>query len=74
MAKIELDVAADLPTSIADYAAQFGCTHTVIEEVGPAGGNPLVEFQGTRDQLVALIADYDGTNGDAAWFEEQIVE
>lgn len=73
MAKIQLDVAADLP-SIAVYAAQFGLTHTVIAEAGPAGGNPLVEFQGTRESIEALVRDYDGTNGDFDWLMESVIE
>lgn len=73
MAKIQLDVAADLP-SIPAYAGQFGLAHTVIAEVGPAGGNPLVEFEGTRDQIEALVRDYDGTNGDFDWIMESVIE
>jgi len=72
MAKIELDVAYG--SDIGAYASKFGCTYRVIAEVGPAGGNPLVEFQGTRAQLEALVEDYDGSNGDADWIKESIVD
>lgn len=84
--KIQLDFAytVDLPdhsmTPISgiEFAAQLASRHrltsTVIDENGPAGGNPLIELSGNLDDLKSMIREYDCENGDFDFFVNRITE
>lgn len=48
----------------AEYAGRHGCTVQLLLREGPAGGNPLFCFFGTRQALRSLALDHAG--GDAA--------
>lgn len=56
MYKEQLDV-----TSVEDVVAtvkSYGIKVTVISENGPAGGNPLVELEGTKEAVESWKAAY----------------
>lgn len=45
MYMIELDISHEMSAEeVVAYAAEFDCTAQLIEEFGPAGGNPLYMF------------------------------
>lgn len=51
-------------------AKKHGVKAVMIEEEGPAGGNPLYEFTGTRAQLEAFVTDfYEAGKADAETIE-----
>ena len=53
---IDLDVAHDCPRSeISKMASEFEVTFTLLQEHGPAGGNPLYKVTGSREGLEDLI-------------------
>jgi hypothetical protein len=55
---------------VALHAAKHGVVAVMIEEEGPAGGNPLYEFTGTRAQLEAFVTDfYEAGKADAETVE-----
>lgn len=67
--KLELDVAHDALEEALAEAANYDLEADVVEEVGPAGGNPLVSFVGLRDDLRRFLAEiYCGENGDGPDF------
>ena len=42
---VQLDISHETPSEMVhQFAIDHGCTATLIEEFGPAGGNPLYEF------------------------------
>jgi hypothetical protein len=43
---------------VSEHAAKHGVVAVMVEEEGPAGGNPLYEFTGTRAQLEAFVTDF----------------
>lgn len=51
-------------------AKKHGVKAVMVEEEGPAGGNPLYEFTGTRAQLEAFVTDfYEAGKADAETVE-----
>lgn len=51
MASISLDVSHDTMGEIETMCAEHALTFEVVEEHGPAGGNPLVKFIGDEKNL-----------------------
>jgi hypothetical protein len=43
---------------VSRLAGKHGVVAVMVEEEGPAGGNPLYEFTGTRAQLEAFVTDF----------------
>ena len=79
MASVELDVSGEVShTDNVKWAASFGCEAIVLQQHGPAGGNPLYEFSGERPALEALVADYAAQCGsdsrDVDFYRSLIVE
>jgi hypothetical protein len=67
---IELDIAWDYYNT-SDYIAsitQFYVTDKLIELEGPAGGNPLVEFTATEDNLRNLLTSWEYDPSDIEYF------
>ncbi len=57
---IDLDVAHDShPLGhnvwVTQECAKRNITFTLLQEIGPAGGNPLYRFTGTKDALTSFI-------------------
>ena len=61
MAKVQLDSMDGQHTQQAAAAAKINAQ--IIEQNGPAGGNALIELEGTPEQLQAFLAaqGYDHT-------------
>lgn len=57
MFKTQLDISHETPHSmVVQFAIDHGCSATLIEEFGPAGGNPLYEFSSDNfDYLEELV-------------------
>ena len=70
MAQIEIDIAHDCTPDHDTYtkkvAKRHGVKVTLLKLIGPAGGNPLYKFEGTRDALTSLIHDTHGSDDDTA--------
>lgn len=48
---------------ILDQIRSYGLAYEILLENGPAGGNPLLELRGTREQIERYLTDvyvYDG--------------
>jgi hypothetical protein len=79
VATIELDTCfqnwGDNPETIegviAQLSAEHGVTGRVINPSGPAGGWPIVEWEGTRDQLKSMIKAHYASVGPAATDEDR---
>ena len=76
MFNIELDISHE-PThsEVSQFAKDHGCTATLLEANGPAGGNPLYLFQSEKfnclDELVSQIL---GTKTDTEFSKTSIYE
>lgn len=60
--QVELDISSE-PThdEVLQFATEHGCTATLLEANGPAGGNPLYLFQSeTFDMLQELFEQVMG--------------
>lgn len=60
MATIALDTCYNEDTEtiesvIADFSASLGIAGKVVDPHGPAGGWPVVEWEGTNEALTALV-------------------
>lgn len=53
MAKLEIDMVWGEFDELADY----GLSWTMIAEVGPAGGNPLVDLVGERSDIERYVRE-----------------
>lgn len=58
--RIEIDIAGEdgYEERTKEWAKKFDCLTKVITHNGPAGGNPLYEFVGTKENLRKLYEDY----------------
>lgn len=76
MFNIELDISHE-PThsEVSQFAKDHGCTATLIQENGPAGGNPLYLFQSEKfNHLDELVSQILGTNTDTEFAKTAIYE
>jgi hypothetical protein len=66
MPHVDLDISNESPhVENQKWALSHGCDCKLLARHGPAGGNPLYRFYGTRAQLTALIHDFvPGANHD----------
>jgi len=63
---IELDISSE-PThsEVSQFAKDHGCTATLVQENGPAGGNPLYQFHSDNfNYLEELASQVLGTSFD----------
>lgn len=44
--------------SLDEFSIKHGITYEVVAWQGPAGGNPLIEFRGTEEQLRNAVWEY----------------
>lgn len=51
---------------IAQFAVKHGVTGTVVDPSGPAGGWPIVEWTGTREQLKSMLKEHYASVGPTA--------
>ena len=58
MAHVELDIIDPDGDVFKASIIEHHLTFTIIQRVGPGGGNPLVRFSGNREDLVAWITRY----------------
>jgi hypothetical protein len=76
MFNIELDISHE-PTNkeVQEFATDHGCTATLLEANGPAGGNPLYLFQSEKfDYLDELASQVLGVNTDMEFIKTSIYE
>jgi hypothetical protein len=69
--QIELDIAGrdNFLTDTEEWAKKFDCKAELVQLIGPAGGNPLFRFIGSKGQLLRLIMDYQSGMGDDFLYE-----
>jgi hypothetical protein len=69
---IQLDISHETPSEmVQQFAIDHGCTATLIEEFGPAGGNPLYQFSSDKfDYLQELTEQVFGIG----FFDEEAVK
>ena len=73
-ASLELDWAAGIP-DLKAVCKKHGLTFKVVEEFGPAGGNPLVKVSGTKDKIINFLKDdYVQDEEDLEMFSADIQE
>lgn len=70
---IQLDVSHEVSIDeVNEFAKSHGCVATLLEEFGPAGGNPLYEFTSQKyDYLLELASSF---LQDSAYAESMIEE
>ena len=76
MYNIQLDISHE-PThsEVSQFAKDHGCTATLLEANGPAGGNPLYLFQSEKfDYLDELVSQILGTSTDTEFSKTSIYE
>lgn len=64
---VELGIVYDVQTlepALARLTTGLAVQTRIVEEDGPAGGWPLVEFKGTKHDLLQVIRRYDGCDAD----------
>ena len=55
---IDLDISYETPSEMVhQFASDHGCTAILLEEFGPAGGNPLYRFSSDNQQYLWELAD-----------------
>ena len=60
MAKVELDIAADMELGeFLDMCEEYDLEFKVIENRGPGGGNPVIELIGDDASIRRFMADND---------------
>lgn len=59
MFSIELDITHEMTEAdVSQFAEEYNCTYELIEEFGPAGGNPLYAFMSkSYDSLINLATE-----------------
>lgn len=76
MASIELDIYygdnGEHRQIARQLAKKFNLKCELVQEVGPAGGNPLYRFEGRYEDLVEMLWDYDGDNGEVEFLSSLI--
>jgi hypothetical protein len=73
-ASLELDWASGIP-DLKAACKKHGLTFKVVEEFGPAGGNPLVKVSGTKDKIINFLKDdYVQDEEDLEMFSADIQE
>lgn len=72
---IQLDISHEMTEAevVAD-AAQFNCEATLLEEFGPAGGNPLYVFESESEEDLSTFACAVLCTDDQSWVESMIEE
>lgn len=76
MYNIQLDISHE-PThqEVIQFATDHGCTATLLQQNGPAGGNPLYLFQSNKfDYLDELASQVLGVNTDIEFIKTSIWE
>lgn len=63
---VQLDISHESPAELVNqFAIDHGCIATLIQEFGPAGGNPLYQFSSDKfDCLQELIQQVLGASCD----------
>lgn len=71
-AKLELDAAEEGLLDLLELAARFECSISLIQRVGPAGGNPLVQVTGALSKLKEFAAEYGKPFDESEFYVEQV--
>lgn len=73
---VQLDISHESPFDlVAQFATDHGCTAILIEEFGPAGGNPLYQFSSDNfNYLQELIEQVLGSGIDEETIKTMIWE
>lgn len=76
MYHVQLDISHEAPSDMVhQFATDHGCTATLIEEFGPAGGNPLYQFSSDKfDYLQELTEQVLGGGFDEETIKTMIWE
>jgi len=73
--RIELDFNHEMTFGeLADLIEPYDLQASIVELVGPGGGNPLIELVGTYDNLVRYLQEYTGESSgdDLDFYVQQI--
>lgn len=72
MFTIELDITHETPIEmVQQFATDHGCTAELLQEFGPAGGNPLYKFSSDNfDHLQELAEQVFGVD----FFDEETIK
>lgn len=72
MYTIELDISHE-PThqEVCNFAKEHGCTAFLIQENGPAGGNPLYRFSSDSFDMLQELTDQVFGSG---YFDEETIK
>ena len=58
MYTIELDISHETPHEmVLQFAKDHGCTAVLLQEFGPAGGNPLYKFSSDKFDYLQELAE-----------------
>ena len=77
MYTIELDISHEVPSNeVHEFATEHGCMAELLQEYGPAGGNPLYKFSSEKFNKLKELAEYvfDGAGFDEEEIKTMIVE
>lgn len=70
---IDLDISHETPHEmVVQFAIDHGCSAELLQEFGPAGGNPLYRFSSDNQQYLWELADQ--VYGPGFFDEETILE
>ena len=74
MPTIQVDLAHDCDhlRECQELATRYGLEFRLLQEFGPAGGNPLYEFSGPRSDLEDFIVDFYFTEQDLDYHRSRI--
>ena len=68
MATIQLDVNCDMTLGeLYDWSDKFKLKAQIVTLFGPGGGNPIIQFEGEKQDLIDLMYDY-------GWDDDEIEE
>lgn len=69
LVKLEIDVVLDEPLDFLELLARYELSISILERIGPAGGNPLCELHGRRDNVVRFMRESYLADDPSEWEE-----
>jgi hypothetical protein len=59
MYSVELDISSEMGCEeVVNFASEYGCSATMIEEFGPGGGNPVYRFASEeKSNVIRMICE-----------------
>ena len=62
MATIELDIDYNYLPELPTLSEMYNLQHNVIEDIGPAGGNPFISLSGSINDINFFLSNEYGSN------------